>query len=143
MNLDDDRPVCDFCDLMIEEDEALEPVYVGEQPTPKAHRLSETAPKDRGRQMQLFGKPASIYMAMYEALRSSEYIEIHESMYVEESTGSVKVGDLEHGKVPSHDMQIKRRDDLVGVSLHIEPREVTQSADAEVCPNCARMFEEL
>lgn len=154
MNLDDDRPICDFCELMIEEDEELEPVFVGTPPKPTPHTLREVADRDGrhttrvgGNELRMLGRPIGYYQALYSALQSSDDIQIKESMNVEEVRsvgGDTHYADLEHGSVPDMtQFETRTREKKVGVSIRIAPKEVKQDEDAMVCPNCAAMFREM
>lgn len=133
-------PECDFCGLNVEEGESLEPLYVGELPQPKPHRLSETASKRRGAHN-------GMYNALKQALRDCPDIDLTESEYVEEIQavgGEKQISELEYGTVPAPtQFEANTRDDRVGVSLKIRPKDVTYTPDAELCHVCIEMFRSL
>lgn len=137
MNLEDDRPICDFCDLMIEEGESLEPIYVGELSQPKPHYLSEV--KQKSDNYHLLGKPTGIYIAMYKALKNCNDIDLNTSEAVYEpepvTTDPMETPDINFGDNVNHDK--------VGVELCIRPKDVTYEPDAMLCPNCAEKFRNL
>jgi exoribonuclease R len=82
---------CDFCGQILEEDEDLHPVWVGEQPDPKPVFARATAKKDRrvmGRDtrrrdavrerpdLEVLGRPMGQVVALMEALGRSDAIEV-------------------------------------------------------------------
>jgi len=82
---------CDFCGQVLEEDEELHPVWVGEQPDPKPVFARATAEKDRrvmGRSVsrrddalprddiQVLGRPMGQVVALMEALERSDAIQV-------------------------------------------------------------------
>ncbi len=141
MNLDDDRPVCDFCDLMIEEDESLEPIYVGEQPDPEPHRLNSIAAKEKS--FHLLGNNVSVYTALYRALCSCDDIDLKLSEAVYEPNPVM----ISETPSVSDDHSVDFDDDLnkdkVGARVTIHPKDVNTRPDANVCPNCAEMFQSM
>jgi len=135
----EDGPVCDFCEISVDKDEMLEPIYVGELPQPEPHRLRRVASRERD---HLLGKPIGIYTALYQAIRGCDDIEVEEFMNVEELKtvgGETHFADMESG-VP---FETRRRDDKVAVSLKIHPKDMEYEPDAKVCDTCAEMFSSL
>lgn len=140
MNLDDDRPMCDFCDLMIEEDESLEPVYTGDLPQPKPHYLTATGPRGGYTASREAGKLSVLRKALHECndINLNEFDRVNEVTDVDFET---HISDMETPGLKS--FETMRRDDKVGVQIKIRPKDVTYEPDAKLCPNCAKMLRDL
>lgn len=133
----EEGPVCDFCEIAVEPDETLEPIYVGELPQPKPHYLSGV--REKGDNHHLIGKPISVYVALYDALRECRDIDVKLSEQVYEPEPR-DFGQGVRGDV-SFDDGLNRN--KVGASVKIRPKDVTYDPDAEVCDTCAEMFRSL
>lgn len=142
MNLDDDRPICDFCDLMIEADESLEPVYTGELSQPKPHYLSAVERKNRtSNQMRLLGHDGESFIALYTALQDCPDIDMNISKVVDEV--QAVSGEKHFVTEDSMEFETRRNREKVGVELKIRPKDVTYEPDAMLCPNCIGMLRGL
>lgn len=137
----DSGPVCDFCDLAVEEDEELVPMYIGTQPTPRKRILSETRKK---KSRYLLGKSSASYIALYEALQNCPDIRVKLSEAVcepssmktwEEINSQPVTGDMSSDHTVNHDK--------CGARVIIEPRSVNSRPDAEFCDTCAERFRNL
>lgn len=144
----EDGPVCDFCEIAVEKDETLEPIYVGELPQPKPHYLSEV--REKSDNYHLLGKSIGVYVAMYEALRNCPDVDINDSEVVEEvqavggESHFVTEESMEYGSTPGlTEFETQTTRNKVGVELRIRPKDVTYQPDAEVCDTCAEMFRSL
>lgn len=130
-DLFEEGPVCDFCDIAVEPDESLEPIYIGEQPTPDPHRLEAVEQKNRQtNRMKILGKDSQCFLALYRALQSSPDVELTMSNVVHEMPNPTDFEDAVNA-------------DKVGVRLTIEPKEAEVEPDAKVCDDCAKMFRNL
>lgn len=144
MNLEDDRPICDFCNLMIEEDESLEPIYVGEVDQPDPHRMKKIKQKSptlshRYERMSLLGTQVEAHAALYEALQSCPEIDVELHDRVRHVEGDVE---FDHG-MSVGEMSYSTDTDKVAARVTIEPKEVDHQPDAMFCPNCAEKFRNL
>jgi hypothetical protein len=141
----EEGPVCDFCEIAVEVDETLEPIYVGEPPQPEPHCLREVVSSSRD--ARLLGKPIGIYQAIYQALHKCNDVQLKESNRVKEVrsvSGETHYSDLEYGSVPQSTVfETNTRNDKAGVTLKIHPKDVTCEPDAKVCDCCAEMFKNL
>lgn len=148
--------VCDFCEIPVEPEETLEPIYVGELPQSKPHRLSEVwdanlhmggAEYDTKTVTHLLGRPVSVYVALWRALEHCSDVDIDFSTSVEEIAtvgGETGFADLSKESMPStSQFESRTRDDAVSASVKIRPKDVTYEPDAEVCDTCAEMFSGL
>jgi len=146
---------CDFCDLQIDEDEALEPLYVGDPPEPAARILQETCSKRETRGMnrgsrgrKLLGRPLAIYVAVFRALQYCDDISVDEWYQVMEREQNEVFG-LNERKVKAGIALEEEsfggtvNDDKVGVGITIKPKSGETEPDAMVCENCQQMFETL
>lgn len=122
-------PECDFCGLSVEEDEELEPLFVGSQPKPEPHHLTKIG--HCGSNGVILGRPVGEYDAMRNALRDCPYVTVNVTKGVEE----VKSVDGSLGTT--------YRDDKLAVNIDIESREVDAEPDAMVCDICSDMFKSL
>jgi len=144
----EDGPVCDFCEIAVDKGETLEPIYVGELPQPKPHRLTAVERKNRmSNRMRMLGHDGEAFLALYKALTECQDIDLNISNRVEEVKavgGETQFTNLEHGSVPSPtEFESRTRNDKAGVSLKIRPKDVTYEPDAEVCDTCAEMFSSM
>lgn len=144
--MDDENPECDFCEMKIEDDETLEPLYVGELPQPKPHYLRATAMRGGMRDNRYKGKYDALRMALHECpdIDLNESNVVHEVQAVGGETHSVSENSMVYGDTPDvTEFETNRNRDKVGVELKIRPKNVTYSPDAEVCSNCVEMFRNL
>lgn len=144
-------PVCDFCEIAVEEGESLEPIYVGEQPKPNPHYLSAVENRNRmSRSMQILGHEGESFVALYKALQSCPDIDLNISNVVDEvravggETHFVTEDGMEHGSIPDvTELETRRNRDKIGVELKIRPKDVRDNPDAKVCDICAEKFRDL
>jgi len=136
-----DGPVCDFCNLPTEEDEELEPIYVGPPPEPKPVHLSATASKTRD-EYHLLGKPVAVYQAMEKALRDSDHVALSMSERTLEPR-AMHEESFEQGISGNVSLRDNVNNDEAGVKMALKPKRVEPSVDARVCRNCAEMFRNL
>lgn len=154
---------CDFCGQVLEEDEDLHPVWVGEQPHPKPVFARATAEKDRrvmGRDtrrrddvrerpdLEVLGRPLGQVIALMEALGRSDAIEVDYKDAVQEvrAVGSESPDALVDMSAPA-DAKLQRltaEEDhgKVGVEIRVEPEVERPDPDLEVCEFCKESFED-
>lgn len=148
-------PECDFCNIALDSDEGpLQPIYVGEQPTPKPHHLREVQKKSRriGDGYQVLGVEAEAFIALYKALENCPDVDLNFAPVVDDvrsvSGESRFVTDAEQAHLNQGvrgdvSLDTYRNEDLVGVSLKIRPKAVEDDPDAMVCEDCAEMFRNI
>lgn len=129
MNLDDDRPICDFCELMIEEDEELTEVRLGEPPEVKPYTIREVRDRSHGQTSLRRREKYDIIMDVISEDPRTD-MEVHDEMYVPQ-----------HGTRSYKDYERTR--DKLGIVITFMPEMPSHDADAEVCPNCADMLSSL
>lgn len=133
---------CDFCDQELEEDEELEPIYIGSPPQPKPQRLKSFKDKSDRFEYQIQGRSISAHAALYEMLDSEDNIDLKLSDEVMECDPNEFVGKLD---TPSNreafDSNINR--DKAAARLTIYPDfGDSRLPDMEVCPLCADNLKE-
>lgn len=141
---------CGFCERMLEEDEELVPVYIGDPPEPRPVRTKATAPKQRERvgykktvgnalsqsdplasDVEVLGLPADELAALIQALKETEEFQfetspsVHEPVPISEDPTDLPM-DPDHG----------RNDDKVGAEITAKPRPTGQNPDFLVCEFC-------
>lgn len=134
--------ICDFCDEPLEEDEELEPVFIGEPPEAKSRIIKGIAPKDFGphSSARYKGKLMGELAAVYEGLLEHDAVEVETNRLVREVTGEVPVYAPDEVPAPKDidtpDTQL--RDDKCGATIKVEPRTSPYRKPAmRVCPYCA------
>jgi hypothetical protein len=142
-------PVCDFCDLPVEPDEELEPIYVGDPPEPQSQSFSAVEKRGKHtRNTRVLGQPVGVFMAAYRALEESDRTEISVKNVVHEveSVGG-EVQFVTEDQAPpvseAPELNYRTRTDKVGVGIQVYPNMTNMSPDAEVCDTCAEMFRNL
>lgn len=138
--------ICDFCEIAVEPDETLKPVFVGEPSEPKPHVLQAVEKKSRRNNMHILGHEASSFVALYKALQDCPEVQLDISnrVFEPEPEPFDASANLEkpwvRGEV-EFDHQVN--EDKVGVKVKIEPKNVIHQPAAEVCNACKEMFENL
>lgn len=135
---------CDFCGQWLDEDEELEPVYVGEMPNPRTQYIEEVVDKGGTSHHLAHGPPRVLgrepaeWKALLQALQKTDNIEVEISRHVYHPPQMVKVkSDPEN--IPEFDAHID--DEKAGVTIRIEPRlPFEPTPDLEVCQFCAENF---
>jgi hypothetical protein len=136
-------PICDFCEIPVDPDETLEPIFVGEPRQPKPHYLQEAA--RRG------GMHGNRYKGKYDALRKALYdcpdVDLNESNVVHEVETmdgvSKYMTENELMSTSSPTDFTTKRTEKVGCTIKIHPKDVENKPDAKVCDTCKEMFENL
>lgn len=140
---------CDFCGQVLDEEDELYPVWVGEQPDPKPVFARATAEKDRrvmgrsvsGRDdalprddMQVLGRPMGQVVALMDALEHSDAIEVDYKEAVEEVYSVQSTS-------PEALVETHRDEGKVGAEIRVEPEVERPDPDMEVCPYCKEEFQ--
>jgi hypothetical protein len=140
----EEGPVCDFCKIVVEPDETLEPIYVGEQPKPKKHYLKGIAQRGGMHDNRYKGKYDAIRKALHDCtdvdLRESNVV--HDVRAVGGDVHFVTENELRHTPNPT-DYELERQRDKVAAEIIIEPQQVPDNPDAMVCDCCAEMFRSM
>ena len=132
---------CDFCHSTLEEDEELEPVFIGQPPTPASFSVHHRAPKQekvaayqsQSDEIQQLGRPIDTATALLRSLDKSPHFEVEERRVVME----LEVGDSP-GALPAG----RRRDDQVATELVVTPPQPEYEPDMMVCEYCAESLRE-
>jgi hypothetical protein len=124
---------CDFCGFELEEDEELEPLYIGSLPRPRPHIIQETGPRGGSRTSRAKAK----YRLLRKALRDFPEVQLKESDRVFEPEFKPTVSEN-----PTRGFTESEVDKLA-VSIKIEPKERPVSPDAEVCHICHDFFKRM
>jgi hypothetical protein len=132
---------CDFCNLSTEEDEELEPIYVGSPPEPKPVHLSATASKPRN-DYHLLEKSVAVYEAMEKALRNSDHVALSTAEHTLEPRATHEKP-FEQGIKGDVSFDDTVNYDEAGVKMALKPRRTEPKPDARVCRDCAEMFRTL
>jgi hypothetical protein len=145
----EEGPVCDFCNLPVEPDEKLEPIYVGEVPQPDPHHLRAIERKNRRTElMTILGHRGESFIALYKAIEGCQDIDLDISNVVHkvESTGGGEQLVTENELMEtrhSADFKTRRDKNKVGVTLTIHPKDMDHEPDAKVCDTCADSFRSM
>lgn len=145
-----DFRTCGFCERLLEDDEELAPVYIGEPPEPRPVRAAATVPKQResigykqtvgdnlsggplANDIQVLDLPADELAAMIQALENSDQFQFETSSSVHEPE-PIMANDL-----PAAELEPDRgrNDDKVGAEITAKPRPTSQNPDFLVCEFC-------
>lgn len=130
---------CGFCRRILEEDEELTPVFLGEPADPEAIRLEDTAERSNS---FILGKPAACYAALVNALESSDRVDLTLSEKVREiyAVGEAEAVTFASEAGPDGPARFDSRIDgqTAGARLTIRPERDNPEPDLEVCEHCER-----
>jgi len=144
---------CDFCGQVLDEEDELHPVWVGEQPDPKPTFARATAEKDRrvmGRSvrrrddalprddMQVLGRPMGQVVALMDALDGSDAIQVDYKDAVQELRA---VGSESPDALVETSFTAEEDHGKVGVEVRADPKVERPDPDMEVCPYCKEEFQ--
>lgn len=145
-----DEEMCEFCEQWVEE---LHPVYIGEIPSPKPVRVTETTAKSKKSEtvafgsvdgdIQVLGYPVDELVAIINCLENSEefHLNTYQSVFEVDSfphaqrviENSSSVQGIK-GKVNSYDSEVD--DTKVSAEITVEPKRENIQPDLLVCEFC-------
>ena len=137
---------CQFCGRILDADESLLPVYIGERPDPLPVKARATADKQRkvvGRRanadadIEVLGRPVDEISALLTALEASDHFSIDAKQSVAELR---MVGETEVSGFVEHSTSSVQSDidtSKVGVTVRADPPSRTETPDLSVCEHCA------
>lgn len=141
---------CDFCGQVLDEDEELIPVFVGSPPTPKPIHLQGFSEHPHSRYSQhggdlsdvrLRGNTLGEYLALVDALESSDFVEFKMSAMVREVRA---VGGASHSLEIEADaptrLDTRLDDKKAGASVRVEAKFDEPEPDLRVCEFCEGNF---
>lgn len=143
---------CDFCNRLLEEDEELTPIWIGDSPEPQREVVRKTAEKTN----QQFGaetvngnhvlihRDVGKVKSLLNAVHESNTLKVsYKEAVIEEVRG---LGDEDPQALiedkslteepPTYDEVFNDNHNKVGVKLSIEPELQEQEPDLEVCEHC-------
>jgi len=123
---------CDFCTRVLDDDENLEPIYIGGLPEPQPQHLEKIDRKTVDYVIR--GKSVDTYVALEELLRETDNIDFTLNDCVIEDTGPVEFVEGDATPPIPSDSPYERNYDKVGATLTIRPHfEDEPEPDLEVC----------
>jgi hypothetical protein len=137
---------CDFCNQILDDDDELVPIFIGEPPEPESQRVTAQEKRKSGGPM-IFGKRTSQWVALYNALHSAPNISVEMNDHVLRADAPdlpVMCLDPENAQTAFDDPDVavtKDRDTSQAI-IEIEPNTEQPDPDLEVCQYCIKHFDE-
>lgn len=136
---------CDFCDQVLDDDEDLVPVWVGEPSEPKTECVQKVQKKPSrrvgGDERFIFNKPASEWIALWRALQECESVDVHTADRVlEPDPVWARVDERPMIQTDGGGFDDDVNDDKAGATVTVKPPSGHDDPDMELCEYCAESF---
>lgn len=155
---------CDFCKQLIEEDEELVGIFVGEESGNRRVEIQDVAPKkdkpigayekrdwDRRPHLntdefQVLGHPIDELQALLSAITNDDRFtlqtqrRVRKMEPVEDATLLQSTGSRSKQSITTRSYSEEIRDDLVSATLTVQPQQTRRDPTIEVCDNCVDAF---
>lgn len=137
---------CDFCGNILDKDEELTPIFIGNPPAPKPIHLqgfSEQPTNRKGDQMYASGYTVGEYLAIIDALESADIINFDtyaETRTVESVGGLIDDKNIEPS--PRQCFQSTIDENKAGARVRIKPKFDEPEPDMQVCKFCKEAIQQ-